>query len=373
MARLCLAATIVAAACAAAQAEPQVAPSLSDAAAQAKRTGRPIFAIAYSESCPICQGVRKTLASDESLRPVLAHFVSLAIDVETPDFRKWERVYPRRSSAIPGLYVVTAAGEQVYGNEGGLAADELKKALVTSLEEAGRMPNDAALATLTAAIAKAEEHWAAGRVAEALAALRTAEREFSRFGEVLSLTPAGERATTLMNQMEEHGRRRLAAATSSSDPSDRWGKARALAATEQAYSVLPGLKAEIQEAVRAFGRSAGDKLLLKQARDLARAETLAADEANSKKAKAALQRIIERYPNSDAAREAAKLVKEISGEATSADGVRRWTDSTGRFTVEAELVEVADGQVKLRTVQGKLVTVPVAKLDADAKAHLESQ
>jgi hypothetical protein len=41
---------------------------------------------------------------------------------------------------------------------------------------------------------------------------------------------------------------------------------------------------------------------------------------------------------------------------------RRWTSADGRFTVDAELVEVTDGQVTLKKRTGETITVPVEKL-----------
>src|SRR5690606_39068716 len=46
---------------------------------------------------------------------------------------------------------------------------------------------------------------------------------------------------------------------------------------------------------------------------------------------------------------------------------RQWTDSSGKFSVKAELVEVKDGQVHLKKADdGGVIIVPVARLsDAD--------
>jgi hypothetical protein len=51
---------------------------------------------------------------------------------------------------------------------------------------------------------------------------------------------------------------------------------------------------------------------------------------------------------------------------------RLWTDATGSFSVEAELVAVVDGEVQLETSGGKVITVPIAKLSKDDQAYLES-
>jgi hypothetical protein len=58
---------------------------------------------------------------------------------------------------------------------------------------------------------------------------------------------------------------------------------------------------------------------------------------------------------------------------TSSALARTWTDATGKHTLEAEFVELKDGNVQLRKPDGKVVTLPIEKLSqadqAFAKAH----
>lgn len=52
---------------------------------------------------------------------------------------------------------------------------------------------------------------------------------------------------------------------------------------------------------------------------------------------------------------------------------REWTDVTGKFKVEAELIEVTDGAVRLqRRDNGKVVTVSIEKLSLADQQHLET-
>jgi len=51
---------------------------------------------------------------------------------------------------------------------------------------------------------------------------------------------------------------------------------------------------------------------------------------------------------------------------------RKWTDNTGKFSVEAELVEVKDDQVVLQKTNGKVITLPVAKLSEADREYLKS-
>jgi hypothetical protein len=52
---------------------------------------------------------------------------------------------------------------------------------------------------------------------------------------------------------------------------------------------------------------------------------------------------------------------------------RKWTDVTGKYSVEAELVEFKDGQVRLRKPDGQEITVPLGKLSAADQQHVRQQ
>ncbi len=52
--------------------------------------------------------------------------------------------------------------------------------------------------------------------------------------------------------------------------------------------------------------------------------------------------------------------------------VRTWTDSTGKFTIEATLLEFADGKVKLERTDGRIVTLPFEKLSAADQQFVEA-
>jgi len=51
---------------------------------------------------------------------------------------------------------------------------------------------------------------------------------------------------------------------------------------------------------------------------------------------------------------------------------REWTDSTGVFTVEAELVEVAGTTVRLKKPNGTIIAVPLGRLSAADQQYLKS-
>jgi len=52
---------------------------------------------------------------------------------------------------------------------------------------------------------------------------------------------------------------------------------------------------------------------------------------------------------------------------------RKWTSSNGKFSVEADLIEVKDGNVRLKRQNGKVVTVPVSKLSKADRNYLAAK
>lgn len=52
-------------------------------------------------------------------------------------------------------------------------------------------------------------------------------------------------------------------------------------------------------------------------------------------------------------------------------GSRKWTDATGRFTVEGTFEGVADGTVTLKRADGKTMRIPLAKLSRQDQAHVK--
>lgn len=352
--------------------------SVAAAIGEAKKTGRPIFAVSVSDSCPVCQAMLKTLATDETLRPLLQQFVPLEINVDHADFRSWERMFPRKSNGIPGVYVVTSKGKQIFGDEGAMQGEPLTEMLLTSLEKAGRLPDQATLDRIVAATEQAAAHLDAERVEKALAELTPVRDEFLRYGPSLELSEAGKQAMEVAVRIEDLGRLQLQAVVERSADDPVWPAALSIAQMEETYGMLPNLQTEIDAAAKELADSSVNKKLLKQARDLVRAATLAKSGETAKKGAAALRRIIKRYPHTEAAREAALLLERGSGAELAAnssgdDSFRDWTDSSGKYTIRAELLETVGDRVRLKLANGKVVTIAISRLDENARRYLAGQ
>ena len=56
---------------------------------------------------------------------------------------------------------------------------------------------------------------------------------------------------------------------------------------------------------------------------------------------------------------------------TSPDENRTWKDSTGKFSVEARLLSIQDGQVVLKTTAGKEIKIPLERLSQEDRLFAE--
>src|SRR5262245_19202069 len=54
-------------------------------------------------------------------------------------------------------------------------------------------------------------------------------------------------------------------------------------------------------------------------------------------------------------------------------GARTWTDSTGRYTVDAELISFNDSTVVLQRADHELASVPIDKLSQADRDYLKSK
>lgn len=70
---------------------------------------------------------------------------------------------------------------------------------------------------------------------------------------------------------------------------------------------------------------------------------------------------------------AANIVDGIRVEFVDNPTPRKWTDSSGKYTVEAEFVEFKDGKVRLRKPDAKVVAVPIEKLSQADQAFVEAR
>jgi len=351
--------------------------AMSLAIAESKKSGLPIFAVSTAKSCSACASLLMTMETDESLQPTLKQFVFLKLDVQESDFPNWNRMYPREQNATPAWHVVTSKGKQLESAVGAPSGAELNQILLTSLEKAGRLPSAETMQRLIAAAELADGHLHAGREGEALAAMMPVREEFVQFAESLSMSEGGRKVLQVAEKISEQGQEKVQVLAQRADNEGDWQTALEIAHVKHTYGMLPTLLEEIEGVVEKFISNRANLKLYRAALDLQRAEFLLKDGGNLKKTQSALKRVITRHPNTEAATAAARmLITGMSAKSTEAvatstgDSLRDWTDSTGKHTIRARLVGANGEQIRLKRPNGKVVSVPISKLDQAAQQYL---
>ena len=129
----------------------------------------------------------------------------------------------------------------------------------------------------------------------------------------------------------------------------------AYARAKRVYTPLTTLKTELNAASRKYERMRDLADTFRQAgRD--RAQAMAASPHGKGKAAEAFQKIVSAYPETEAAKLAAKELKKLADDGvkpstkeTPKPGRRTWADATGRFSVKARCRGVKDGEAVLET------------------------
>lgn len=128
------------------------------ALAKSQATGRPVLAIAGSTGCVWCKKMAAELAAEPTVQEPADKFVVLLLDTDDPvRWPRWNSRYKVEGEGIPAVFVVRADGEQIYGGNG--APQDLAAFLKRRLEDAGTVPDDAALADLTATANTLARSW----------------------------------------------------------------------------------------------------------------------------------------------------------------------------------------------------------------------
>lgn len=326
------------------------------------------------------------LNSDRSLAPLVAQFVPLKIDSQKPEWQAWARQYPHEGRGIPILYIVRADGTKMYAQSNELPDDALGAFLLTHLREAGRILSSSELEAVQkaeATVRAAQEQGDTFSAVKALASLK----KIGTPGELGSFATSAVAVDQLAAQLHEQGKAALADAEEKLAGDDAVAGALALVEVKRIYSLLPSLKSEVTSAYTQHERDADTKTLLAQAAALDRAKTLASEPRTQRQGIASLERIAEQDANAAIAElaraELAKLQGEpekpeikfsvVEDEESGVEPLRTWTDSTGKFKIEARFVAVEETEVVLARDDGTTLRVPLEKLSALDREYAENR
>jgi SLA1 Homology Domain 1 (SHD1) protein len=301
----------------------------------------------------------------------VAQFVPLKVETDGDDWQQWASKYRPEGNSIPILYVIRADGQMLYGKSGAKEGAELPRFLTEHLGNAGKIFSDQQLQTIRSAV---EESNKALTDNDPLAAVKRMEalRKLGTPGKLGSYATAALEADSLYARLVEQGRTALKTSQEGLAADDKFMGVLGVVSANRIYGPLPELRKDLVAAERDLGKNAELKDSLKQADALDKALALAGQKGTSQRKSgiAALGQVIARFPDGPAAKIAqAKLtelgvepapISKTAGQPSTA--LRKWTDITGKFKIEAELVSLTDGNVQLKKKDGSLVSVPLDKL-----------
>ena len=307
----------------------------------------------------------------------------LKVDTEGDEWAAWSRKYRHEGNGIPILYVVRANGEIAYAKSGAKQGDELPLFLAEHLTTAGTIFSEAQLGQIKTAVDDSSKALTAGDSWTAVKRLESLKK-IGQPGKFGSFASVALEADTLYAKLVEEGTAALKTAQEQLAGEDKFAGMLGIVSASRIYGKLPELRKELVSAERDLNKKADLKEELKQVQALDRAIALLSQNSTKKQAKPALELIVTRFPNTPAAERAQAKLAELTGAAPvnpaevapAASGLRTWSDTTGKFRIEAELVSVEEGKVNLKKKDGEVVSVPLAKLskaDQEFVAKAESR
>ncbi len=288
--------------------------TVSQAIKHSQQTGKPIFAVAGASYCPACQKLMNTLNTDQSLRPYIDQFVPLKINAQSDDYKRWKQFFPPKKAAIPALFIVTPQGKEVYSAVGALPTGRLQQVMLTSLEKAERYPSKEQWEEIATTLESAEQAFDEQRVLEAVQLLQPIFAQLQQMGLLLELEDAGRETINHVKTLTDKQRSLLNDALKSLVSKGDLQSALEVAALEGMLKSLPEHGKSVAVAIKKAARAAEQKDLLRQARELRQAESLAQqpEPKSKRRAVAAYKRIAKRYPDSEASEHAQEKLAELS-------------------------------------------------------------
>ncbi|HUE73949.1 MAG TPA: SHD1 domain-containing protein [Pirellulaceae bacterium] len=320
------------------------------------------------------------LSTDRSIGPLVAQFVPLKIETDGDKWGSWARQYSHEGEGIPIVFVIRADGQKMYGKSGGLG-NQLPQFLATQLVSAGRIFTPAQLTQVQGAVDEAKNSLAAGDSFTAVKRL-DALKKLGPTGKLGSYAGPALEADKLVAQLVEEGKAALTAAKDQLAGNEKFAGALGILSANRIYGSLAELKKDLGTAERDLRKDLSLREMVTQAEAVDKALALVSTKSGKAAAVDALARVVTRFPDTPAAALAQEKIAALGGDAatavttvTSAESkYRTWTDVTGKFQVEAELVEATGAEVKLRLKKdGSIVPVPLEKLSEQDREFLKQQ
>jgi hypothetical protein len=353
--------------------------TMEQALAKSQATGRPILAFAGSKDCAPCQALLARLQTDRSIAPLVTQFVPLKLETDGDNWQEWASKFRHEGSGIPILYVVRADGTMIYGKSGAKEGNELPLFMAEHLKKSGRIFTDEQLAAIKSAVEESNKALAEGDAWTAVKRINGLSK-IGTPGKFGSYATVAQEADSIYAKLVEEGKAALTAAQEKLAGEDKFEGVLGVLVANRVFGSLAELRKDLVSAEREIGKDQTLKEVHRQAEAVDRALGLAGSKTTRKSAPAAFEQVMTRFPGTPAAELAKSKLAELTqstppGEPSESPAaeLRTWSDASGKFRIEAELVRLAEGKVELRRKDGQTVTVPLERLSKEDQEFLARQ
>ena len=326
----------------------------------------------------------------------MGQFVPLKVVSTGDEWQKWARKFKKEGSSIPIIYVVRADGEQLYGKSGALSGDALPQMLASVSQQSGRVFSESESLLLEECNEAAENALAEDVFLEAAAALAPVSK-LGTLGDLQSYAEPAIKSDELASKVLEQSRSALKEVEEKlDDPATVFDAVVELTKIREFGSAFVEIKQASNVLLKNVSRDKVQRELLKPAKALvkARKDAQLPKASDKKRAERAYGLILKKFGDTPAASIAREELRGINpdseflnveAESTMAaaeaggqsgydqEKVRTWSDSTGKFSVDAKLIEATDEFVRLKREKGKELKGPLSKLDSVAKSYLDNR
>jgi hypothetical protein len=318
------------------------------------------------------------LENDRDLAVFAGQFVPLKIETQGETWGKWASKYRPEGNGIPIIYVIRADGEMLYGKSGSLRGKDLLNLIAGTLQKSGRSFNAQQLAALTSLVNQMKsglENDDLGTAFQAIAPLS----KIGEIGNLQSYSTVALEADQLVKQVAAGAEKAIAESQAKSEiDSTAFEGVVELVSAKHQLNVIPKLKQTVAVALSAVADDDQLQPYLLPAEMLARAERYASQNTKSgnKQAFATYNKVVETYAGKPAEKVARQRLAKLAANSgqpavPNNDSYRIWTDITGKFKIDAKLLDYNDGKVRLQRKDGQIITLEEKKLSPVDRALLE--
>ncbi len=341
------------------------------------------------------------METDPALARFAGQFVPLKVITAGDQWQQWSRKFKREGRSIPIIYVVRADGEQLYGKSGALSGEALPELLNMVAQRSGRIFNEEEYLVLESCNRAAQQAMDNSDFLAAAVAMKPVVK-IGTPGELQSYAEPAIKADELGKKIVEQAATFLSEVDLKlKDPATNFEALIDLSGLREQGAHFPPIKQSSGALLKQVSRDKTQRALLKPAKDLFKARVVGKSEKKSdkKRAEKAYGSIIKRFADTPAAELARKELAELNptsiylqqdaksamdsdrqaigdgsgDDSHTAEKMRNWSNSTGKFSVEARLLEATDKFVRLKTIKGKEIKVPIEKLNDAAREYLEGR